>query len=86
VAGSGPARAHHDPGSGHRNATHLLRLLFRRGIIPDNDKESPMHTTLSRHWPVLSRIACLALVATVLSGCIIVPEHHWHPAGYYYYR
>jgi len=45
-----------------------------------------MHTTLSRHWPVLSRIACLALVATVLSGCIIVPEHHWHPAGYYYYR
>lgn len=36
--------------------------------------------------PVLVRIACVALTAAVLSGCVAVPAYHWHPysRGYYY--
>ena len=35
----------------------------------------------------IRRIACLALAATLLSGCVIEPGWGWraHP-GYYYYR
>jgi hypothetical protein len=37
--------------------------------------------------PGFYRIACLALAATLLSGCVIEPDWGWryHP-GYYHYR
>jgi hypothetical protein len=35
---------------------------------------------------VLVRSACLALIAALLSGCVVVPAYHYHPypRGYYY--
>jgi hypothetical protein len=42
-----------------------------------------MRTILSQTLPALRRIACLALVAGALSGCVVVPAYHYHP---YYYR
>ena len=44
-----------------------------------------MDTTTSHRWSALGRMLCLAVVAAVLSGCIIVPAHPYHH-GYYYYR
>jgi hypothetical protein len=32
------------------------------------------------------RVACLGLVAAILSGCIVeVPAHPWHPHPVYYW-
>jgi hypothetical protein len=36
-----------------------------------------------RHWAMLRRLVIFGFAAVALSGCIIVPEHHWHP--YYYH-
>jgi hypothetical protein len=40
-----------------------------------------------RRWSVVRRIACLAIAAVALAGCVVVPPP-WHPYGprYYYYR
>jgi hypothetical protein len=36
---------------------------------------------------VLLRAVCVALATLALSGCIIVPDHHWRAwPGYSYYR
>jgi len=45
-----------------------------------------MDIVTARIWRALPRLACLALVACALSGCIIVPPpYHYHP-WYGYYR
>jgi hypothetical protein len=38
-----------------------------------------MSSLRARAWlrPLLL-VACLGFVATSVSGCIIVPDHHWH--------
>jgi len=61
-----------------------LRLLSSEGIFRAVERESAM-TTVRRRWPAFRRIACLALAATLLSGCVIEPAWRVHP-GYYYYR
>ncbi len=40
----------------------------------------------SGRWPVLRRVACLAIAAAVLAGCVVVPARPYYPypRGYYY--
>ena len=38
-----------------------------------------MQIAPSGRWSVLSRIACLAIAAAVLAGCVVVPARPYHP-------
>ena len=43
--------------------------------------------SIPRRRFALCRFACLALAATMLAGCVVVPAgpgYRWHPARYYY--
>jgi hypothetical protein len=49
--------------------------------------ETVMDNATARFWRILPRLACLALAAGALAGCVVVPVpyHPYHP-GYAYYR
>ena len=44
-------------------------------------------TTTTRRACTFGRIACMALAAILLAGCVVVPApgyYRWHPGRYYY--
>jgi hypothetical protein len=78
-----------------RNTRKLRPLTKRAGCVyiagilnrcPSRDEEGQMLTQTRVGWlrPAL-RMACLAVAAATLGGCVIEPVPYYHPRYYYHY-